>query len=145
LPSAAPAEVSPAPVAPAVVQRHLARGVGEPGQVQAATSGRVPRDGPDPGRLRDAGPRGRWVDPFADGETGSRACRITVNSTPWSEVWLDGRSTNQHTPLVDYPVSCGSHQLEFKRADLRIDQTESVSAEPGQPFKRRYTLATADD
>jgi serine/threonine protein kinase len=140
LPTAPPTVVSPAPVAAAVSERHLVRTGSEPGRGQATFSGRVPRDGPDPGRLRDAGPRARWVDPFADGEGGSRACRLTVNSTPWSEVWLDGRSTSQHTPLVDYPVSCGTHQLEFKRADLRIDQIETVVTDAGQPFKRRYML-----
>jgi serine/threonine protein kinase len=127
IPLPQPTVVSPPPVP----ERRLPRVGSEPSRGQATFSGRVPRD---------AGPRARWVDPFADGEGASRSCRITVNSTPWSEVWLDGRSTSQHTPLVDYPVSCGSHQLEFKRADLHIDQVESLVADPGQPFKRRYIL-----
>jgi serine/threonine protein kinase len=85
-----------------------------------------------------------WVDPFADGETESHACRITVNSIPWAEVWIDGKNTTQYTPLVDYQISCGHHRIEFRRADLHIDQIEPCILEPGQPFKRRYTLTPND-
>ncbi|HVV50597.1 MAG TPA: serine/threonine-protein kinase [Polyangia bacterium] len=88
------------------------------------------------------GPAG-WTDPFGDGRVESRACRITVNSVPWSEVWVDGRNTAQHTPLVDYPIGCGHHQLEFRRADLGIDQAEPCDVAPEQPFKRRFSLAAA--
>jgi len=71
--------------------------------------------------------------------------RITVNSIPWSEVWIDGKNTTQHTPLVDYQLACGHHEIEFRRTDLHIDQIEPCAVGPGQPFKRRYTLAPNDD
>ena len=67
-------------------------------------------------------------------------CSITVNSIPWSEVWIDGKNTTQHTPLVDYKVSCGKHKLSFKRSDMSIDHTESIAVRG--KFKQRYTLAT---
>jgi hypothetical protein len=85
-----------------------------------------------------------WVDPFAEEETEKHACRITVNSVPWSEVWIDGKNTTQHTPLVDVQIGCGHHEIEFRRTDLHIDQIESCTLEPGQPFKRRYSLAPND-
>ena len=85
-----------------------------------------------------------WVDPFADKETENHGCRITVNSIPWSEVWIDGKNTTQHTPLVDFQIGCGHHEIEFRRADLHIDQIEPCTLEPGQPFKRRYSLAPKD-
>jgi hypothetical protein len=69
-------------------------------------------------------------------------CTMTVNSVPWSEVWIDGKNTSQHTPIVDYKISCGRHKLAFKRTDMQIDQTESINVKPGQNFKQRYTLAT---
>lgn len=86
-----------------------------------------------------------WVDPFAEGQTESHACQITVNSIPWSEVWIDGKNTAQHTPLVDYQVGCGHHEIEFRRTDLHIDQIEPCTLGPGQPFKRWYRLAPNDD
>jgi hypothetical protein len=67
-------------------------------------------------------------------------CSITVNSIPWSEVWIDGRNTTQHTPLVDYKVPCGKHKLSFKRSDMQIDHTENIAVRG--KFKQRYTLAT---
>jgi PEGA domain len=76
------------------------------------------------------------------GDNGGTDCSITVNSVPWSEVWIDGKNTNQHTPLVDYKVPCGRHKLNFKRDDMQIDHTENISVKPGGKFKQRYTLAT---
>ena len=71
-------------------------------------------------------------------------CSITVNSIPWSEVWIDGKNTTKHTPIVDFKLPCGKHKLAFKRSDMQIDQTESINVRPGQNFKQRYTLATED-
>jgi len=71
-------------------------------------------------------------------------CSITINSIPWSELWIDGKATTKHTPIVDYRIPCGKHKLNFKRADMQIDQTENINVRPGQNFKQRYTLATED-
>ena len=72
-------------------------------------------------------------------------CKVTVNSVPWSEVWIDGKSIGTHTPVVDQDVACGRHQLEFKRSDLQLDRVEAVSINPGETFKRRFTLATVSE
>ena len=70
----------------------------------------------------------------------SQPCAFSVNSVPWSEVWIDGKYTGRHTPLVDAEIGCGEHRIDFKRVDLNIAQSESIVVRPGQPFKRRYTL-----
>jgi hypothetical protein len=75
---------------------------------------------------------------------GGGECSITINSIPWSEVWIDGKNTTKHTPFVDYKLPCGKHKIAFKRPDMQIDQTESINIKPGQNFKQRYTLATDD-
>jgi eukaryotic-like serine/threonine-protein kinase len=93
---------------------------------------------------------GAGVPPTADDDSGGGTkvadkggdCTMTVNSVPWSEVWIDGKNTSQHTPIVDYKIPCGRHKLAFKRTDMQIDQTESINVKPGQNFKQRYTLAT---
>jgi serine/threonine protein kinase len=69
-------------------------------------------------------------------------CSMTVNSVPWSEVWIDGKNTSQHTPVVDFKIPCGKHKLAFKRSDMQIDHSENITVRPGQNFKQRYTLAT---
>jgi len=68
-------------------------------------------------------------------------CAVTINSVPWSQVWIDGHNTGRHTPFVDYEVGCGAHRIEFRRPDLALAQSESIVVTPGQTFKRRYTLA----
>ena len=65
---------------------------------------------------------------------------MSVNSVPWSEVWIDGKNTGKHTPFVDVEIGCGEHRIDFKRPDLQIAESESIVVKPGQTFKRRYTL-----
>jgi eukaryotic-like serine/threonine-protein kinase len=72
-------------------------------------------------------------------------CSITINSVPWSELWIDGKSTSRHTPVVDHKIPCGKHKLGFKRAELQIDQTENINVRQGQPLKKVFTLATGDE
>jgi len=74
----------------------------------------------------------------APDEPGS--CVVSVNSVPWSEVWIDGKNTGRHTPFVDVEIGCGPHRIDFKRPDLHIAETESIVVKPGETFKRRYTL-----
>ncbi|HTA19778.1 MAG TPA: protein kinase [Polyangia bacterium] len=69
-------------------------------------------------------------------------CTITIGSRPWAEVWIDGKNTNKHTPFADYKIACGKHKVQFKRADLQIDQTEAITVSPGEKFKQSYSLVT---
>jgi hypothetical protein len=71
-------------------------------------------------------------------------CQMTINSVPWSEVWIDGKNTGSHTPVVDYAVACGRHRIQFKREDLGIDDTERLVVEPGETVKHRYTLTAVE-
>jgi eukaryotic-like serine/threonine-protein kinase len=118
-------------------------GPSSPGPV--AVKKRKPREVPTGEEEVEAGetpaPRKTAI---ATDESGGGDCSITVNSIPWSEVWIDGKNTTKHTPIVDYKLPCGKHKLAFKRSDMQIDQTESINVRPGQNFKQRYTLATED-
>ena len=69
-------------------------------------------------------------------------CSITIGSRPWSEVWIDGKNTTKHTPFADYKVPCGRHKISFKRPDLQIDHSETISVRAGQRFKQSFTLET---
>jgi eukaryotic-like serine/threonine-protein kinase len=74
-------------------------------------------------------------------DSGGGECSITIGSRPWSEVWIDGKNTSKHTPFADYKIACGRHKIGFKRADLQIDRTETITVRPGEKFKQSYTLA----
>jgi serine/threonine protein kinase len=75
---------------------------------------------------------------------GSELCSMSINSTPWSEVWVDGLNTGRHTPLVDYRLPCGRHRIGLKRADLAIDESASIVVKRGELFKQGYALAGMD-
>jgi hypothetical protein len=73
--------------------------------------------------------------------TGADSCSFSVNTVPWSEVWIDGKSMGRHTPVVDVEIGCGKHRIDFKRPDLQIAASELIMVTPGRPFKQIYTLA----
>jgi hypothetical protein len=75
-----------------------------------------------------------------DGEVPLDGCAITVNTTPWSAVWIDGKYTTRHTPVVDWKLPCGKHQITFKRPDMHIDQTWRINVSPGKTFRQQYSL-----
>ena len=90
--------------------------------------------------LKAAAPTG--ID-HPEAPTAAAACRLTVGSYPWSDLWIDGANTGQQTPVVGLPVTCGPHRLEFKRRDLKVDQEERVTVNEGWEFKREYELQGA--
>ncbi|MBN2573636.1 MAG: PEGA domain-containing protein [Deltaproteobacteria bacterium] len=67
-------------------------------------------------------------------------CVATIASKPWAEVLIDGRPTGKLTPLVNYPLPCGTHRLTFKNEDLMIERNETVTLRPGRPFKKIFSL-----
>jgi len=127
-----PRAISPAAVAPWIVPiPACASGVTtavEP-PVAARRPSRVPRPSTPPA-VEEIGPPG--------------SCLVSVNSVPWSEVWIDGKNTGQHTPFVGIEIGCGVHRIDFKRPDLQIAGSERITVVPGRPFKHTYTLAQAE-
>jgi hypothetical protein len=68
------------------------------------------------------------------------SCSLTVGSSPWAELWVDGKSTGHQTPVVHLKVDCGRHKLTFKRADLDIAHDVDVTLFEGDEFRARYRL-----
>ena len=95
---------------------------------------------PTAGRRPSRVPRPTPTPSVAAALPGAQPCVVSVNSVPWSEVWIDGKNTGKHTPFVDVEIGCGEHRIDFKRPDLQIAESESIVVKPGQTFKRRYTL-----
>jgi hypothetical protein len=140
-PPRAPAPPKPPPVAPPPVAADA------PGTLALAapTPAPVPPEGTQP-RRSPARPRPHAESAIkppqaapAPAESGGQ-CQITVGTFPWSELWIDGADTGQHTPVVAMPIACGRHRLQFKRRDLRVDQVESVTLDAGHDFRRQYEL-----
>ncbi len=153
-PPAAPVTPPPAPVEPPAGNPAKPGGtppspgagpIGSTGPNTIATSAPAPKRKRREAVEETGGETGEEV---GGGKESSRAaepeCSITINSVPWSELWIDGKSTSRHTPVVDHKISCGKHKLAFKRPEMQIDQTESINVRPGQPLKKVYTLAVEE-
>jgi Protein kinase domain len=89
-----------------------------------------------PGRV----PRPAIPPPQEDEVVEGDACLVSINSVPWSEVWIDGKYTGRHTPFVRVEVGCGVHLVDFKRPDLQIAERERITVRPGRLFKHTFTL-----
>lgn len=68
-------------------------------------------------------------------------CRVTLGSKPWSEIWIDGNRAGT-TPLVDYPVSCGTHDVLFLSRDSNVQHRESLTVQ--STLKRVITLVESN-
>lgn len=66
---------------------------------------------------------------------------LTLNSLPWSRVYLDGRSLG-NTPIVKRPVPAGSHRIELKDAGGRTLRSLRVVLAPGQVRVLSFDLQT---
>ena len=64
-------------------------------------------------------------------------CRVTLGSKPWSEIWIDGSRAGT-TPLVDYPVACGTHDVLFLSRESNVQHRESLTVQ--STLKRIITL-----
>jgi len=55
---------------------------------------------------------------------------LTLQSRPWSRVFLDGRDTGLYTPVVDLPVVSGPHRVKLVNdvVDMRSEFTVNVAA-----------------
>jgi len=153
-PALAPSEPAAAVPAPAVADGAAAAASPDPAPTEMDTAD-PPGPASEPGSARKtparARPHGAGKVAAAPGPAaadtppapGTGQCRITVGTYPWSQLWIDGADTGQHTPVVDLPISCGNHKLEFKRRDLKISQSENVTLNEGREFRRQYELRGA--
>jgi len=69
-----------------------------------------------------------------------RDCRISIGSRPWSEVWIDGRSTGRHTPLLNYKIACGRRTLTLKNAELALARSVVVTLKPRSRLRKVIRL-----
>jgi PEGA domain-containing protein len=62
--------------------------------------------------------------------------RLSINATPWAEVWIDGKSVGE-TPLGNLSVPLGEHEIVFRHpqfgelrrtAIVRLDVVTRVTA-----------------
>jgi serine/threonine-protein kinase len=73
-----------------------------------------------------------------------RACRISIGSRPWSEVWIDGKSTGRHTPLLNYKIACGRRTLTLKNTELALARSVVVTLKPRSRLRKVIRLVEPD-
>jgi serine/threonine-protein kinase len=64
--------------------------------------------------------------------------RLTVRTTPWSDVYLGGKKLGQ-APFTDLEVPVGTHTLTFKNPS-RPTVVKSVTVKAGKSTKLNFSL-----
>jgi PEGA domain len=63
---------------------------------------------------------------------------ISLNATPWAEVWIDGEKVGE-TPIGNYAVTIGPHEVVFKNPDLG-EQHHAATVTAATPVKLSVDL-----
>jgi len=66
-------------------------------------------------------------------------CLVRLGTTPWSEIWIDGKNSKAYTPY-SRPIACGEHLLTFKRPDLGLANSFKITAVPGDTLVETFAL-----
>jgi hypothetical protein len=63
---------------------------------------------------------------------------ISLNATPWAEVWIDGEKVGE-TPIGNYAIPIGPHEIVFKNPDLG-EQHHAATVTAATPVKLSVDL-----
>ena len=151
-PEPKPAPAAPAPVAAVVPPALAPAPVAEPTPPSPPpTPAPVAEPQPSPAPVVAAEPEprhGKHVEPHkqpakvaAVRETPAigAPAHLTVASSPWMEVFVDGKDLGQ-TPVIDASLPAGSHQVKLVNAPLGISHPISLELASGEAKKIAYRL-----
>jgi serine/threonine-protein kinase len=65
---------------------------------------------------------------------------LTLNTTPWSKVSIDGEPVGS-TPIFKKKLSAGAHTLVLVNEGASIQKSQTVTIKPGETNKLSLTLA----
>ncbi|HKU38139.1 MAG TPA: hypothetical protein VJR89_08330, partial [Polyangiales bacterium] len=71
--------------------------------------------------------------------SGGATALLKLNSTPWSEVYVDDRHVG-HTPLLGLPLSAGSHKIRLVNPTLGGSKTFKIRLKAGQTLTKVVKL-----
>jgi hypothetical protein len=75
----------------------------------------------------------------AKADAGAPTAMLKLNSTPWSEVYVDDRHVG-HTPVLGLPLTAGKHTIRLINPQLGGKKTIKVRLKAGQTLVKIVTL-----
>ncbi|HKP55342.1 MAG TPA: PEGA domain-containing protein, partial [Polyangiales bacterium] len=70
---------------------------------------------------------------------GAPTAMLKLNSTPWSEVYVDDRHVG-HTPVLGLPLTAGKHTIRLVNPQLGGKKTIKIQLKPGQTLVKIVQL-----
>jgi hypothetical protein len=65
---------------------------------------------------------------------------LTVTSTPWAEVYVDGKRVAASTPVRDLKLKAGPHSVTLKNPSLNAQKTFQVEIKPNENLSKQIRL-----
>jgi len=65
---------------------------------------------------------------------------LSINATPWADVWIDGQSAGQ-TPIANLQVTLGGHEVLFRHPQLG-ERRQTVVVNGQSPTRISMDLRT---
>lgn len=65
---------------------------------------------------------------------------LTVTSTPWAEVYVDGKRVAASTPVRDLKLKAGPHSVTLKNPSLNAQKTFQVEIKPNENVSKQIRL-----
>lgn len=53
----------------------------------------------------------------ASSRSGRETGFLSLNTRPWAHVYIDGKKLAKPTPLIQYPLAAGEHEVRLVRSD----------------------------
>jgi serine/threonine protein kinase len=91
----------------------------------------VPAPVPVPDKIKRS-PKKKLIRPAGKGT-------LTINTQPWSEVWVDGKKLGL-TPLAYKELPAGRHKLVLKNPRLQLKKTVWIRIQPGKTTEMEVDL-----
>ena len=70
---------------------------------------------------------------------GDRKAVVSIDASPWGQVWLDGKSLGD-TPLAELKIAAGEHQLKVSNPETGKNNSQRLTLKPGERRTVRVDL-----
>ena len=92
--------------------------------------------------LSDRGRR-RADEPVAEAlKSSQKRGYLSLQSTPWAQVLIDGADSGRGTPLLEFPLSEGAHEVELRSAARGLSSQFTVVITAGKTTQKTINLSS---
>ncbi|MEW5851310.1 MAG: serine/threonine-protein kinase [Myxococcota bacterium] len=66
--------------------------------------------------------------------------KLSIQSSPWARIYIDGKDLGRFTPLAEYAIAAGTHEVKLVNPDEKVSATFKVEVPAGRTVSVSRTL-----